>query len=29
MPILIEFGIDAGEPAIMPIHKLVQSDADQ
>jgi hypothetical protein len=29
MPILIEFGIDAGEPAIMPIHKLIQYDATQ
>jgi hypothetical protein len=29
MPILADLGIDAGEPAIMPIHKLLQYDADQ
>jgi hypothetical protein len=27
MPILAEFGIDAGEPGIMPIHKLIQFEA--
>jgi hypothetical protein len=28
MPILAEVGVDAGEPAIMPIHKVVQSQVD-
>jgi hypothetical protein len=27
MPILAKVGIDPGEPAIMPIHRLDQSDA--
>ena len=26
MPILAEVGVDPGEPAIMPLHKLIQSD---
>ena len=25
MPILAEVGVDAGQPAIMPLHKLIQS----
>ena len=29
MPILAEVGVDAGDPAIMPIHRLTQSDASQ
>jgi hypothetical protein len=29
MPILGELGVEAGEPAIMPIHKLLQAAADE
>ena len=29
MPILADIGIDPGDPAIMPIHRLTQSDASQ
>jgi hypothetical protein len=29
MPILAEVGIDPGEPAVMPIQKLVQTAADE
>jgi hypothetical protein len=29
MPILGELGIDAGEPAVMPIHRLAQVDASE
>ncbi len=27
MPILAEVGVDPGEPAVMPIHKLIQTSA--
>lgn len=27
MPVLAEVGVDAGEPAVMPIHKIVQPSA--
>jgi hypothetical protein len=26
MPILAEVGVDPGEPAIMPVHRLIQSE---
>jgi hypothetical protein len=26
MPILAEMGVDPGEPAIMPVHKIIQFD---
>ncbi|HWC33473.1 MAG TPA: hypothetical protein VG650_01480 [Mycobacteriales bacterium] len=29
MPILAEVGVDAGEPAVMPVHKLLQLAADE
>lgn len=29
MPVLAELGVDPGEPAVMPIHKLVQTSADE
>src|SRR5690242_585468 len=29
MPILAEVGIDAGEPSIMPVHRLDQTSAKQ
>jgi hypothetical protein len=29
MPILAEVGIDPGEPSIMPLHRLVQTAADE
>ena len=27
MPILAEVGVDAGEPAVMPLHKLIQTES--
>jgi len=27
MPILAELGIDPGQPAVMPLHKLIQTSA--
>lgn len=29
MPILAEVGVDPGEPAVMPVHKLLQFKADE
>jgi hypothetical protein len=29
MPILADVGVDPGEPAVMPIHKLLQTSADE
>lgn len=29
MPILADIGLDPGEPAVMPIHRLTQTDASQ
>jgi hypothetical protein len=29
MPVLADVGIDPGEPAVMPVHKLTQSAADE
>ena len=29
MPILADVGVDAGEPAVMPVQKLLQTKADQ
>jgi hypothetical protein len=29
MPILAKVGVDPGEPAVMPLHKLIQTDSRQ
>ena len=29
MPILAEIGVDPGEPAVMPVHKVLQSALDE
>ena len=29
MPILAAVGVDPGEPSVMPLHKLLQAEADQ
>ncbi len=28
MPILAEVGVDPGEPAVMPVHKLIQTERE-